>query len=1070
MKKFNLQNILKRKENDNKKTKKKGSFKRILLNAFVGIIALGLIMVVAFTIYIKATIDKAPQFNISDFENVESTKIFDADNELIADIGLVSRENVAYEDMPQALIDAFVSIEDSRFFEHNGFDLPRFVKSMLENIKTLSFSQGASTLSMQLIRSVYFTDDATQTSRVKSIEYKIQQIYLGIIADQQISKKRIFELYVNRINFGASTTRGIKGAAQYYFGKDVSELNLSEAAYLAGVINAPNYYNAYRNIDAAAKRRNVVLAMMLKHGYITELEYDLAVDIKLEDQLVGVTNVGDKYMSYINTVVDEVIALTGKDPYTTKMNIYTYMDRQTQDVIEAIQNGETIVKWPDDLMQVAIVSMDNQTGAIVGVGGGRSNIVAKGFNRATHMYKQPGSAVKPFLSYALAFEYLGWATTHPLDDKPVAYRGTGIQLKNFDGTYKGQVLLDFAVGVSLNIPAYTTLENVSDVIGSKKIVEYLNSIGFTQVTTDKFDLGYAIGGSTFEVSVEQMAAAHSAMINGGKYVTPHTVSRIEFADGSEPYTPTYASVSVISPESAYLSTYLMEQDVSVNYGNYMQILKRSYEVYAKTGTTNYDDSFVSFGIPNGAAKDKWMIASTNKYTTAVWIGYDRAVDGQGTFISASKSALNIPGRINSLLLDVLNRKNPGNVTRPSNITEITHVKGVYPYASPIEGMNPDLIVTGLINRKNLNLLPLTIPTLSSLTNFTATLKSIDNGEATITLNWASYPDQSQLTMSDNVLDLTTEITDPKTGKTTTVTAFGTKLYDPTWVFGVVEYKASINGVESVATSNSQQEIKIALPASGEIEACGYYAYHSGSTKSNQICQTITLDIDIPPTGDLDTIDEVKDFMTTYGISSTIWELVVDEANIMTLDEVATNFGNVTSFLTSTNVDIRNTTIPFDDLLTTPVTIKYKGRVSLPNFTNKNEVATITTKLGVATGKWSVVPGGTIDMLPLPTLNQIISMTPTDPRNTNINVKRLRDTDYVITYFDPILNLSESTTVANVLAYTSTLPNITVSNLASLTDPTKIVTSITMGSTTFNTGNKPYYSQLVNQTIQVNVTP
>ena len=115
-------------------------------------------------IYLKITIDNAPSFNINDFENVESTKVFDADGELIADLGLVSRENVSYDDMPQSLIDAFVSIEDSRFFEHNGFDLPRFVKSILENLKTLSFSQGASTLSMQLVRSVYFTDDATQTS------------------------------------------------------------------------------------------------------------------------------------------------------------------------------------------------------------------------------------------------------------------------------------------------------------------------------------------------------------------------------------------------------------------------------------------------------------------------------------------------------------------------------------------------------------------------------------------------------------------------------------------------------------------------------------------------------------------------------------------------------------------------------------------------------------------------------------------------------------------------------------------------------------------------------------------
>ncbi len=1058
MKKLNIKNVFTKNNSDKKK---KFSLKRLLLNVVIGIVAVGLIGGVGSLIYLKITIDNAPTFNINDFENVESTKVFDADGELIADLGLVSRENVSYDEMPQSLIDAFVSIEDSRFFEHNGFDLPRFVKSLLENLKTLSFSQGASTLSMQLVRSVYFTDDATQTSRVKSIEYKIQQIYLAIKAEEEISKKRIFELYVNRINFGASTTRGVKGAAQYYFGKDVSELSLSESAYLAGVINAPNYFNAYKNLDIGTERRNTVLALMLKHGYISEIEYELARSIKLEDQLVGVNTVNDKYMSYINTVVDEVMELTGKDPYMIKMNIYTYMDRETQDMIESIQSGETIVKWPDELMQVAIVSLDNRTGSIVGIGGGRSGIVAKGFNRATDMMKQPGSAVKPFLSYALAFEYLGWATTHTLDDRPIAYRGTGIQLKNFDGTYKGQVLLDYAVGVSLNIPAYITLEKVTDTIGSKKIVEYLNALGFDQVTTDNFDLGYAIGGSTFEVSVDQMAAAHGAMINGGNSITPHTVSRIEFSDGSDPYTPNYASVSVISAESAYLATHLMERNVSVNYGNYMQILKRSYEVYAKTGTTNYDDSFVKFGIPNGAAKDKWMIASSSKYTTAVWIGYDSAVDGEGTYISGSKSALNIPGKINGLLLDTLNREKTSNVSRPQNVVEITHVKGVYPYATPIQGMNPDLVVTGLINRKNMSLVPLSIPNLSALTNFTATLKGIDKGKATITLNWASYPDPTQLSLSENTYDISTDIYDPRTGRTTHVTATGTKLYDPTWVFGIVQYKASVNGVEVVATSNSQQEITVDISPSGSVNACGYYAYQNGASKSNEICQDVDMNLTIPSGTDMDTIEEVTSFIDLYGILDTSWNIIVDESNIMSIDDVVNDFGKITSFKDSSDVDIRGTELSLNDLLDTDVTIKYKGRVNVPNFTTKNDVPIIMTKLGVEDGTWTLQAGGT----GTGTLNNIISMVP-NPRGTAVNVETLRSTNYVITYFDPILNLTESsTTVQQVLTYADTY-GITVTNRSSLTNE-QIVTNITMDSTIYDFNNKPYLSQLTTP-IQVNV--
>jgi len=1062
MKKLNWKFKFKKKENtDPKKPRKPLNTKKILFNIFIVIVSCGILLGIGGLIFIKITIDKAPTFNVADLENVESTRIYDADGEVIADIGLVSRENVNYETMPQSLIDAFVSVEDSRFFEHNGFDLPRFVKSLIENIKTMSFSQGASTLTMGLIRNVYFTDDSTQTSRVKSLEYKVQQIYLAIKAEQELSKKRIFEIYVNRINFGASSTRGIKGAAEYYFGKDVSELTLSESAYLAGVINAPNYYNAYKNIEAATNRRNNVLNLMLLHGYIDQQEYDLAVSIKLEDQLVGVNSLGGKYVAYVNAVVEEVIKLTGQDPYTTTMNIYTYMDRDTQDTIEAIENGETSIKFPDDLMQVAIVSMNNNTGAVVGIGGGRGDVVAKGFSRATDMYKQPGSSVKPFLSYALAFEYLGWATTHTVEDKPIVYRGTSIQLKDFDGTYKGQVLLTYAVGVSLNIPAYLTLEQVVDTIGSTKVVEYLNALGFNQVTTDNFDLGYSIGGSTFEVTVEQMAAAHSAMINGGNYVTPHTVSRIEFTDGSDSYVPTYASVNVISAESAYLATSLMEQNVSVNYRNYMQVLQRSYQVYAKTGTTNYDDTFVKYGIPNGAAKDKWMIASTSNFTTAVWIGYDSAVDGESTYISGSKSALNIPGKINSMLLDSLNRKEkPANVTRPDNIVDITHVKGVFPYASPIEGMNPELIVTGLINRKFMNLVPLTVPNLNALTSFTAVIKNVANGKVTLTLNWSSYPDASQLTLSDGVLNLTTDFYNASTGKTTTVTATGTKLYDPTWVFGVVQYKASIGGNE-ITSSGSQSETTIDLPASGTVNVCGYYAYQSGGSKSNEICQDVAINVTIP--SDLDTIDKVKSFMSNYGISDTTWTL--SPIAIADLSHAA-DLGKVVSM----TPEVRGTSVSLNTLKTTVVNVKYYNLVPATSFTTKAQAETIATQLTIPSGIWTYT-GVARTNNTTQVLGDIISVTPaaSDLRTNSLAITALRTNPVEIKYYiDVQLSLTANTKVSDVVNFASTY-GLTVDTTG--LDNDDIVAKITSGGIDYSSTNLPYlYNLQAPITIAVVVTP
>jgi len=351
--------------------------------------------------------------------------------------------------------------------------------------------------------------------------------------------KEIFEMYVNKLNFGGNI-RGVQKAAQYYFGKDARELSLSESALLAGIVNLPNSYNPYYHLDWATDRRNEVLDLMVYHGYIEEEEASLAKSINIEDLLVGENYIqkqaGGSYQSYLDAVINEVINKTGQSPYDNSMEIYTCLKRDVQDGIDAIQNGENEnVQFPDELMQVAIVSMNNQTGEIVGLGGGRNyeEAGARAFNRATQMYNQPGSSVKPFLSYALAFDYLGWATDHVITDRPYVYRGTSLRLQNFDGKYRGDVLLNEAVAASLNTPAIQTLQEVLDTIGRDAVIEYLQDLGFDKVSQDNFDTGFGIGGSTFTATPVQLAGAHAAIINSGKYVEPHTVSKIVFADGSE---------------------------------------------------------------------------------------------------------------------------------------------------------------------------------------------------------------------------------------------------------------------------------------------------------------------------------------------------------------------------------------------------------------------------------------------------------------------------------------------------------------------------------------------------------
>ena len=234
--------------------KKKRKINKVNVFALIVSIAacLALIAVAIGLVVIVSMLKDKPTLLVSDFTNSESSIVYDYRGAEIAELGVTIRENVSYEDLPDCLINAFVAVEDSRYFEHNGFDVPRFAKAFLSNLRTMSFSQGGSTFTMQLIKNTYFSNDETgqQASRsgLDGIRRKVQEIALAMELENSniVNKKTIFELYLNKLNFGGSRNiRGVEKASEYYFGKEVSQLNLSESALWAGVINAPNAYNTF---------------------------------------------------------------------------------------------------------------------------------------------------------------------------------------------------------------------------------------------------------------------------------------------------------------------------------------------------------------------------------------------------------------------------------------------------------------------------------------------------------------------------------------------------------------------------------------------------------------------------------------------------------------------------------------------------------------------------------------------------------------------------------------------------------------------------------------------------------
>lgn len=818
--------------------KKKRSLLKGLINvsaALVVLIIIAGLIVGIFGITIgKRMMDEAPELDLYDFVSNESTKIYDGNGELIIEIGTYLRENITYESCPEGLIDAFLSIEDSRYFQHFGFDIPRFAKAALENLKTMSFGQGGSTFTMQLVKNTYFQVDSGDSSTLaeKKIDRKVQEIYLAIQLDKQLDKKTILELYLNKINFGGNI-RGVQKASMYYFGKEVSQLSLSEQAMLAGIVNRPNAYNPYNYLDLATSRRNTVLDMMVYHGYITKEEADLAKSIKIEDQLIGenvtISDPSDNtYRSYIDVVINEAQAMTGKDPFVTGMTIYTSMNRDVQATIDSIQDGSAEIPFPDDLMQVALITINNKTGEILGIGGGRNYDGARLLNRATSQFKQPGSAVKGFLSYALGFEYLGYTDQMVLTDRPITYPMESRVIRNFDRQYRGDVTIQQAFAQSLNIPAILVLQEVVEEIGQEAVVSYMRSIGFTKVTNDNFHLSFAIGGTLFETTVLEMAGAQATMLNGGIYNKPHTITKLVLQNGEE-YFPTEQNRKIISSGSAYLVTQLLQYAVEGPYFNYMQILKRNYPVYAKTGTTDWGSDGLVYGIPKGAAKDKWMLSSTSEYTNAVWLGYDKGVKDQQTYYTAAKSRLNLPGRVSKLLLDTLediSTELPGPVVKPDDVEQITYVYGTWPYAAYEDWMDPRFKTTANVSRAGKKELVSIYDHQKEDNTFNGVSATILE-DGTLQVNWSvgsgsCFGDTKDISLYDNWNN---------------ITAYGTCLFDYSWVIGSSGYfGASVyNDDYYLADIVGYNGYYAGWPGDlwGTVKVCGWY--NDGVTTSETKC-------------------------------------------------------------------------------------------------------------------------------------------------------------------------------------------------------------------------------------------
>lgn len=596
--------------------KQKRKKRKILLITILSFFILGLVAVGGFILLI---VKEAPEFKEENLYTKEASVLYDSKGEVITRLGAEKRIKITYEDLPQVLIDAIIATEDSRFYEHNGFDALRFLKASAMQLAGQG-GGGASTITMQVAKNAYTSPISNGWEGIKR---KFTDIYLAIFKiEKTYTKEEIMEFYVNSYYMG-NGAYGVEQACQNYFGKSVSEINLSEAAMIAGLFKGGNAYDPYLYPKNTEARRKTVLHLMNRHGYISEEEKQIAEELTVDNIVIKNSSENSEYyayQSYIDTVIEEVKKITkettgeAQNPYEVPMHIYTNMDRAKQEYMDDIMNGKTY-KWENDVVQAGVVVTDTNTGAIVAIGGGRNKKTIGSYNYATMIKKQIGSTAKPLYDYGPAIEYLNWSTAKPITDEEVSY-SAGAVISNWDNKYKGYMTLREALRVSRNTNALKTFQSISN----RKIKEFVTNLNLNpEYEGGIIHEAHAIGGYDGE-SPLSLAGAYAAFANGGTYIEPHSIKKIVYSETGEEINITPKTQKAMSDATAYMITDILIDGAKYSTGT-SKVNGITYTT--KTGTTNYSKEIKQlYKLPSNAVNDLWVAGYSRDYAVALWYGYD----------------------------------------------------------------------------------------------------------------------------------------------------------------------------------------------------------------------------------------------------------------------------------------------------------------------------------------------------------------------------------------------------------------------------------------------------------------
>ncbi|MBQ8292038.1 MAG: penicillin-binding protein [Clostridia bacterium] len=518
----------------------------------------------------------------------------------------VDGQTVRFEEIPKHTLQAFIDTEDKRFYTHSGFDEKRIVKAFLSNVKSRAFSQGASTISQQLVKN-------THLSQEKTVKRKVKEWKLTKLLEKHYSKNEILEKYLNVIYFGHNCF-GLRAAAAFYFNKTPQQLDLADSAILAGLVRSPNNYSPFKNPEKCTKRKNTVLRLMQKNGSIDENEAVIAI----KKPLPTPSHTTKNRFGYAHYVFDELSSIAEEHGFTLggKIEIYTYLDQDAQ------QRLENIIGAYDTSDKTALIA-DNESH------GFKACVSSVG-----NVKRLPGSLLKPLLIYAPALEEDLVSPATPILDEPINYNG--YKPKNFNGQFNGYTSVRECIAQSLNVPAVKLLES----LGLKKGVSYLEKMCL-DLEKDDLSLALALGGMKNGYTLKQLISAYSTLSNGGIYTDMHFIKKIKL-EGRTVYSNTPKMQRVFSEDTAALTTDMLQ--TAAKTGTAKKLRALPFSIAAKTGTA---------GSESGNT-DAYALSYTTKDVVGVWLG-----NAKGGFIESTGGGepCNFLLKINDTLNDLYQTRN-----------------------------------------------------------------------------------------------------------------------------------------------------------------------------------------------------------------------------------------------------------------------------------------------------------------------------------------------------------------------------------------------------------------------------